>query len=331
MGPLTDTQTVSVKPIKRKAPSLFAAFADILGRIVGVAFAMAAILSLLFFPWSTDGPLTQAERADLQKFYSTAYDKPVPEEKEDTRYVKIAEEEANRLDVTGIVSNFAHTFGLEDKKVLDIGSGRGYLQDVVADYTGLDISPSVRRFYHKPLVVASATLMPLATNQFDAAWSIWVFEHVPNPEAGLEEMRRVTKDGGLLYLAPAWDCTPWAADGYTARPYSDFGIAGKLYKASIPLHIYFRGLAKPAVRMVRYLAWSLSGEPTRLHYTHLKPNYDYYWVADSDAVNSLDRYETALWFISRGDQCLNCEGNLHGLMKPNEPLIVRVNKKLPAH
>jgi hypothetical protein len=41
--------------------------------------------------------------------------------------------------------------------VLEIGSGRGYLQDVAQNYTGLDISPSVARFYHKKFVLGSAT------------------------------------------------------------------------------------------------------------------------------------------------------------------------------
>ena len=97
-----------------------------------------------------------------------------------------------------------------DKKVLDIGAGRGYLQDVVIDYTGLDISPTAKRFFHKRFVHGSATLMPLNTNEFDGVWTIWVMEHVPNPQAALLEMRRVTKDGGYIFLAPQWDCTPWA-------------------------------------------------------------------------------------------------------------------------
>jgi hypothetical protein len=31
-------------------------------------------------------------------------------------------------------------YGLAGKRVLEVGSGRGYLQDIVAGYTGLDIS-----------------------------------------------------------------------------------------------------------------------------------------------------------------------------------------------
>jgi ubiquinone/menaquinone biosynthesis C-methylase UbiE len=75
--------------------------------------------------------------------------------------------------------------------------------------------------------------MPFQDGEFDAVWSIWVLEHIPNPEAALNEIRRVVKTGGYLYLQPAWACVPWAADGYDARPYRDFGMAGKLIKASI--------------------------------------------------------------------------------------------------
>jgi hypothetical protein len=45
-------------------------------------------------------------------------------------------------------------------------------------------------------------------------------------------------------------------------------------------------------------------------------------MADSDAANSLDRYEMALWFLSRGDQCLNC----NGLADDNDALFIRVHK-----
>jgi hypothetical protein len=58
----------------------------------------------------------------------------------------------------------------------------------------------------------------------------------------------------------------------------------------------------------------------------LTPNYDHYWMPDSDAVNQLDRYETALWFMSRGDECVNCEGALRGWFQENDQLIIRVHK-----
>ncbi len=305
---------------------------DVATRLFLVTLVLTALLTAVFFPWSSDAPPTATDQAELQKYYATAYERPdnAGTEKEDSKYIQIAKEAAEKFEVKRYVSAFARTFGLEHKRVLDIGAGRGYLQDIVGDYTALDISPSVRRFFHKRFVLASATLMPFPANEFDGAWSIWVLEHVPNPEAALTEMRRVIKDGGFLFLAPAWDCTPFAAQGYAVRPYRDFGLGGKLMKASMPAQLYFFNIARGPVRLSRYLAWRSTRAPTTFRYRRLKPNYDTYWMADSDAVNSLDRFETALWFLSRGDECLNCEGALHGYWEPGSALIIKIRKPAGA-
>jgi SAM-dependent methyltransferase len=210
--------------------------------------------------------------------------------------------------------------------VLEIGSGRGYLQDLAHNYTGLDISPTVARFYHKKFVLGSATAMPFLDDSFDGVWSIWVFEHVPNPEQAFFEARRVTRDNGVLFLFPTWNCTPWAAQGYEVRPYSDFDLTGKVIKASIPLRSSgpFRALTFVPNRIVRDVVARFG--PTRLRYRRLNPNYDQYWVPDSDAVNSIDNYEAMLWFRSRGDECLNCGGA--SLFMAPEPLIIRVHKSI---
>jgi SAM-dependent methyltransferase len=80
---------------------------------------------------------------------------------------------------------------------------------------------------HKPFVAGSATATPFSDNAFDTIWTIWVLEHVPNPEQALREIRRAAKDGGLLFLAPAWDVPSWAAQGCDYHPYSDFGTGGE--------------------------------------------------------------------------------------------------------
>jgi SAM-dependent methyltransferase len=210
--------------------------------------------------------------------------------------------------------------------VLDVGSGKGHLQDVVPNYTGLDISAEVAKHYHKRFVVGTATAMPFADNEFDAAWSIWVLEHIPNPEAALAEIRRVVKPGGLLYLLPAWDCKPWAAQGYEARPFRDLGLGGKLIKATIPVRnseAFWIFTAVPN-RVLR-AAFSGAG-PTRLHYRHLEPNFAEYWQADSDAANDLDEAEVAMWFESRGDTCLNCLPGWWRYLQRDMPLVIRLRK-----
>jgi SAM-dependent methyltransferase len=284
-------------------------------------------VGVLDFPNDVDVPLTSQEVESTQKYYTEAYRKPVEEEpatsEYETKYIRVAEQAAKMFQIEDQVTVFVKRFNLNDRPVLEIGSGRGYLQDVAPNYTGLDISPTVKRFYHQNFVLGSATAMPFPNDSFDAVWSIWVFEHVPNPEQAFFEARRVTRDGGVLFLLPAWNCTPWAADGYQVRPYSDFDLRGKIIKATIPIRARLDVLALAPIRIVRsVVAWF---GPTRLRYRRLKPNYDQYWMADSDAVNSIDRHEAMLWFLTRGDECLNCDSE--SVLAAGMPLIVRVHKQ----
>jgi SAM-dependent methyltransferase len=294
------------------------------------AFFLIGINAALHFPYDIDAPLTLQEIDAAKKYYAEAYEKP-SESKErseyETEYIRVAEGAAKRFRIEEQVSAFVKQYRLTDRPVLEIGSGRGYLQDVAWHYTGLDISPNVARFYHKKFVLGSATAMPFADSSFDGVWSIWVFEHVPNPEQAFHEARRVTRDQGVIFLLPEWNCAPWAADGYEVRPYSDFGVAGKLIKASIPLRsaLSFKVATLIPIRFAREFAARFG--PTQLRYRRLTPNYEKYWVPDSDAVNSIDIHEAMLWFVSRGDECLNCNDASVLLPVTRMPLVVRVHKR----
>jgi ubiquinone/menaquinone biosynthesis C-methylase UbiE len=299
--------------------------------VTAIFFLMAAVLAFSRFPSKTDpvGDRHIGRPDDYAAFYKTIYaardTSPTAAENPDDRYVKIAKEAIEGQRILPRVREFVQRYGLEKARVLDIGAGTGYLQDVVDNYVGLDISPTASRYYHKPYVEASATQMPLPDNEFDAAWSIWVLEHVPNPEQALSEIRRVTKDGGLLFLSPAWHCSEWAANGYPVRPYSDFDLKGKIIKAAyyaedIPPLPQFEQM----IFRTTFAAHALAGGPTSLHYRSIEPNYDYYWMSDSDAINWLDRYEMSLWFTSRGDECLNCGDRFTNVW---DELVIRVHKK----
>lgn len=292
--------------------------------------AIAILIALWQFPYATDDPVRREDA--LKAYYDMTYTPETPRNTMKNEWTRAAANARYIFDIPGRVREFVDRYELHDAKVLEVGSGTGYLQDVVDDYTGLDIASSVAPHYHKPFVAATATAMPFADNTFDAAWSIWVLEHIPNPEAALMEMRRVLKPGGLLYLMPAWDVKPWAAQGYEARPYDDLTAGGKIVKASIPIRntLPFWFAATVPARAIRSVA-TASG-PTRLHYRRLTPNYAQYWQADSDAVNSLDFVETAMWFESRGDDCLNCPTGVRRLLQPSGlavPLILRIRKPAP--
>ena len=191
--------------------SILTAYLIALNRVAIGFCALSMIIGVIHFPLNVDAPLTSQEIESAQKYYADVYRKPTPpvhkQSEFETRYMQIAEIEAKASRIEEKVKAFAERFELADKAVLEIGSGRGYLQDIVQNYTGLDISPSVRRFYHKKFVIGSATAMPFPDNSFDGIWSIWVYEHVPNPEQAFYEARRVMRDGGFTFLHPGWMST----------------------------------------------------------------------------------------------------------------------------
>jgi SAM-dependent methyltransferase len=297
-------------------------------RVLAGFVILAGLVSAVQFPYHSDTAVARSIPHRTGDYYARIYAKPVAksapaEEASPDQYVAIAKEAISTLGLVPIVKSFVVKYRLENARVLDVGSGTGYLQDVVEDYVGLDISPEAARFYHKPFIQASATEMPVPDNDFDSLWSIFVLEHVPNPEQALLEMRRVVKNGGIVYLAPAWNCQPWYAQGYSVRPFSDLDWKGKLYKAGIPILEYppFKMLSVVMTRLALRTA-RLGGGPSILHYRALAANYDKYWMPDSDAINDIDRDEMRLWFTSRGDECMNCAGSLWSMSE----LIIKVHK-----
>jgi ubiquinone/menaquinone biosynthesis C-methylase UbiE len=278
----------------------------------------SAVASAILFPWSTDPKSDESK--ETRRFYAKAYDtgvipaattapsQTVPLSEKEQFYVDFAQRAAISAGVPRDLAEFIKKYDLQDKKALEVGAGSGLLQDAVADYTGLDISPTARKFFHKPFVEASATDMPFPDNSFDALWTIWVLEHIPNPEMALMEIRRVVKPGGLLLLRPAWDCSRFAARGYPVRPYSDFDGRGKLIKATATIveSQPFSALYRRQIKVLRSLGARLGSGPSRFHFVRLTPNYDQYWMGDSDATTSFTVLEVFLWFVTRGDRCLNC-------------------------
>jgi SAM-dependent methyltransferase len=301
--------------------------------VVGLLAVALAVLVALSFPYDTDTPPSAEETAKAIEFYRRQYQAPGNDRLTpgDEQYVKVNEESAREYHIREDLEAFVRQQGFQDKKALEVGAGSGYLQDVMANYTGLDISPTAKRFFKKPYVLGSATALPFRDGEFDIVWSIWVLEHVPNPEQALREMRRVVKPHGFIYLRPTWNCVAWSADGYDVRPYSDFGMEGKIIKASIPLRsspTFHRTCALP-IRVLRTLSVWASNSPSTLHYRRLIPNYEKYWGPDSDAVGSIDSQEAYLWFASRGDECLDWPGLLASTFQrvPDRPLIILVKKQ----
>ena len=105
--------------------------------------------------------------------------------------------------------------GVKDGRVLDVGSGPGALTALLQDRLGagsvaaVDPSPRFvdalrRRCPAVDVREASAERLPFADGTFDVALAQLVVHFMADPVAGLREMRRVTRPGGVL-AACVWD------------------------------------------------------------------------------------------------------------------------------
>src|SRR5713101_7573230 len=91
-----DHSAVPVTAQKRNPPSIAGMLLDIAWRMSLVALALAGVMSVIYFPYSTDVPLSAAEQSDLQKYYATAYrnESTSVDEQGDSDYVRAAKEAA---------------------------------------------------------------------------------------------------------------------------------------------------------------------------------------------------------------------------------------------
>ena len=117
---------------------------------------------------------------------------------------------------------------LAGESVLDIGGGPGYFADAFtaagARYAGLEPDAgelTARGGVAGNMVRGSGLDLPLADDSVDIAFSSNVLEHVPDPVRMADEMLRVTRPGGVIFLS--W--TPWLSPwgGHETSPWHYLG------------------------------------------------------------------------------------------------------------
>jgi SAM-dependent methyltransferase/uncharacterized protein YbaR (Trm112 family) len=201
--------------------------------------------------------------------------------------------------------------------VLEIGSGSGCFAGVGGDdYCALDYSLSqlrrLRTGYRR--ICGDAEVVPLRRGSCRFVFTFATLEHVPRADAAFAEIDRVLAPGGVAYLAPAWHCREWAAEGLSVRGYRELRFSQKVRKALLPIRdsLAWRGAQQVPWRAVRRLVAALSGTPSRLKYRRLRANYERYWTSDSDACSSIDAHEGVLFFETRGYEILRPRGGALG-------------------
>ena len=215
-----------------------------------------------------------------------------------------------------ILRPFIEKWNLHEKKCLEIGSAKGLFQDVIIDYTGVDVAESLSTYYHKRYEVVSDARLPFSDESFDGIFTYATHEHIPDLETALQEIVRVLKPGGVCLFAPAWHTRPWFSQGYQVRPYSTLTWTESAVKLAIPFRDFIL-IRWPVVflrRLMRLVVFCVDrGRARDLQYKKLKANYEIFWQSDSDACNSLDPFDIILWFRSRKFICHGYENLLKAL------------------
>ena len=102
-----------------------------------------------------------------------------------------------------------HNSRLEGKKLLDIGCGDGYFislcQNLGIDSYGYDISPGVVDYAQRKGLKVFSDLDEI-TEKFDIITLFDVLEHMENPRRELENLAKLLKDNGLIFIETPRKC-----------------------------------------------------------------------------------------------------------------------------
>ena len=151
----------------------------------------------------------------LRLFREFRYEQPDPPR----FYTALAEDSARQL---------AQYVDLSGRAMLDVGGGPGYFRDAFraagATYFSLDADVgelSGLGEIASGTVVGSGMQLPFADESLDVTYSSNVLEHVPDPWRMADDMLRVTKPGGVVFLSYTVWYGPWG--GHETAPWHYLG------------------------------------------------------------------------------------------------------------
>ena len=206
----------------------------------------------------------------IRLFREFRYEQPDPAR----FYTALADDSARQL---------ARYVDLDGRTMLDVGGGPGYFRDAFraggATYFSLDADVgelSGMGDIASGTVIGSGLELPFADGSLDVTYSSNVLEHVTDPWRMADDMLRVTKPGGVVFLSYTVWYGPWG--GHETAPWHYLGgrFARRRYARTHgrePKNKFGDSLFKVTVR--DGLRWA--GQQQSAEVLDLTPRYNPWW------------------------------------------------------
>ncbi len=191
---------------------------------------------------------------------------------------------------------------LAGQRVLDVGGGPGYFgaafQQAGATYVSVDADLGELSAAGRPgpgTILGSGLALPIRDDVVDVCYSSNVLEHVSQPERMADEMIRVTRPGGVVFLSWTTWLSPWG--GHETSPWHYLGgrYAARRFvrrEGRAPKNEYGRTLFP--VSAGRMLRWARAAEADdRIRLVNALPRYHPRWAQWVAAVPGVR--EVACW------------------------------------
>jgi SAM-dependent methyltransferase len=172
---------------------------------------------------------------------------------------------------------------LSGQLMLDVGGGPGYFRDAFeaagATYVALDADVDELAgagSIDRRTVIGSGMQLPFGTGSVDVCYSSNVLEHVRDPWLMAEEMVRVTRPGGLVFISYTTWYGPWGGHETSPRHYLGGRRARRAYAARHghePKNKFGESLF--AVTVAQGLRWARRQDGADV--VHVLPRYNPWW------------------------------------------------------
>lgn len=221
-------------------------------------------------------------------------------------------------------------------EILEVGASVGRASMHFPNYIGIEYSQKAvdigKQIYGEQinLIQSDARELPFDDKSKDFVFSINVLEHIPEPHKALDELVRVTRFGGYVWLDPAYNCRHYTVQKLEFRRYSELSLFDKFEKFFIPVlnNFMFRAISAIPRRIFLEILFFINKRPLRLFYRKLEPDFKliqkYGHTSDDDAFSSFDKHSIILYYLSRKYKVMGYETILKRIFCRTGPVIIKL-------